>query len=102
MFPVEKRSEIDDDYWEREVTRRLNEYKLLDFEYEIWERESITNRSDIKTNYWSDFVVRRCAEWWGYDLREQIDNCYIPKEKLEYWDLMRDLRNHSLLLLWQG
>ena len=22
-----------------------------------------------------------------------IDNCYIPKEKLEYWDLMRDLRN---------
>lgn len=35
MFPVEKRSEIDDDYWEREVTRRLNEYKLLDYEYEM-------------------------------------------------------------------
>lgn len=61
--------------------------------YEIWEREGITNRSDIKPNYWSDFVAHRCAEWWGYDLREQIDNCYIPKEKLEYWDLMHDLRN---------
>ena len=35
MFPIEKRSEIDDDYWEREVIRRLNEYKLLDYEYEM-------------------------------------------------------------------
>lgn len=26
------------------------------------------------------------------DFREQIINCYIPKEKLEYWDLMRDMR----------
>lgn len=35
MFSVEKRSEIADDYWEREVTKRLNEYKLLDYEYEM-------------------------------------------------------------------
>lgn len=66
---------------------------MATLKYEIWEWEGITNRSDIKPNYWSDFVAHRCAEWRGYDLREQIDNCYIPKEKLEYWDLMRDLRN---------
>lgn len=35
MFPVEKRITIADDYWEIEVTRRLNEYKLLDYEYEM-------------------------------------------------------------------
>lgn len=89
---------------EQEVAQEnVREYKIkktselrdtmATLKYEIWEREGLTNRSDIKPNYWSDFVVRRCAEWWGYDLREQIDNCYIPKEKLEYWDLMRDLRN---------
>ncbi|MGN0431108.1 MAG: lysophospholipid acyltransferase family protein [Lachnospiraceae bacterium] len=66
---------------------------LATLKYEIWEREGITKRSDIKSNYWSDFVLRRCAEWPGYDFHGQIDNCYIPKAKLEYWDLMRDLRN---------
>ncbi len=38
-------------------------------------------------------MLRRCAKWPGYDFHGQIDNCYIPKAKLEYWDLMRDLRN---------
>lgn len=66
---------------------------LATLKYEIWEREGITKRSDIKSNYWSDFVLRRCTEWPGYDFHGQIDNCYIPKAKLEYWDLMRDLRN---------
>lgn len=66
---------------------------MATLKYEIWERQGITKRADIKTNYWSDFVLRRCSEWPGYEFRGQIVNCYIPKEKLEYWDLMRDLRN---------
>lgn len=37
-------------------------------------------------------MLRRCAEWTGYNFRGQIDNCYIPKAKLEYWDLMRDMQ----------
>lgn len=66
---------------------------MATLKYEIWEREGITKRCNIKGNYWSDFVLCRCAEWPGYDFHGQIDNCYIPKEKLEYWDLMRDMRN---------
>ena len=34
MFPCEKRIDIDDDYWNQEVLRRLKEYKLLNYEYE--------------------------------------------------------------------
>ena len=34
MFPCEKRKDIDDDYWNKEVLRRLKEYKLLNYEYE--------------------------------------------------------------------
>lgn len=66
---------------------------MATLKYEIWEREGITTRSNIKRNYWSDFVLRRCAEWQGYDFQGQIDNCYIPKAKIEYWNFMRDMRN---------
>ena len=34
-FPVEKRCDIPDDFWDNEVQRRLSEYKLLDYEYEM-------------------------------------------------------------------
>lgn len=78
-FKIQKTSEL------RDIMATLK--------YEIWEREGITKRCNIKGNYWSDFVLRRCAEWPGYSFRGQIDNCYIPKAKLEYWDLMRDMRN---------
>ena len=64
---------------------------MATLKYEIWEQEGIAKREDIENDYWSKYVLRRCAEWWGYDFREQIMNCYIPKEKMEYWDLMRDM-----------
>lgn len=35
QFPVEKRSDIPEDYWSMEVKRRLDEYVLLDYEYEM-------------------------------------------------------------------
>lgn len=78
-FKIQKTSEL------RDIMATLK--------YEIWEKEGITKRCGIKRNYWSDFVLQRCAEWPGYDFHGQIDNCYIPEAKLEYWDLMRDLRN---------
>lgn len=65
---------------------------MATLKYEIWEHEGITKRADINYEYWIKYVQRRCAEWWGKDFREQIINCYIPKEKLEYWDLLRDMR----------
>ena len=34
-FPCEKRADIDDNYWNEEVSRRLKEYTLLDYEYEM-------------------------------------------------------------------
>lgn len=34
-FPMEKRSEVSDDFWKLEVQRRLKEYELLDYEYEM-------------------------------------------------------------------
>lgn len=66
---------------------------MATLKYEIWEQEGVFRREDITSDYWCKFVIKRCAEWWGYDFKEQIINCYIPKEKSEYWDLMRDLRN---------
>lgn len=35
MFPAIKRAELADDYWDKEVAKRLSEYKLLDYEYEM-------------------------------------------------------------------
>ena len=35
MFPTIKRAELADDYWDKEVAKRLGEYKLLDYEYEM-------------------------------------------------------------------
>lgn len=34
-FPIESRKNIESDYWEKEKQRRLNEYKLLNYEYEM-------------------------------------------------------------------
>ena len=35
MLPVGKRCDVDEDCWEKEVQRRLKEYELLDYEYEM-------------------------------------------------------------------
>lgn len=34
-FPIESRADIADDYWEKEIVRRLREYRKLDYEYEM-------------------------------------------------------------------
>ena len=31
----DKRCDVKDDYWKKEVWRRFNEYELLDYEYEM-------------------------------------------------------------------
>lgn len=35
MLPACKRGDVEEDYWYREVQRRLKEYELLDYEYEM-------------------------------------------------------------------
>lgn len=35
MLPACKRCDFEDDYWDKEVQRRLKEYELLDYEYEM-------------------------------------------------------------------
>ncbi|MBR3833727.1 MAG: 1-acyl-sn-glycerol-3-phosphate acyltransferase [Lachnospiraceae bacterium] len=35
MLPTCKRCNVEEDYWDREVQRRLKEYELLDYEYEM-------------------------------------------------------------------
>lgn len=76
------------------IIQRTTELRdvMATLKYEIWEHEGITKRADMKYDYWIKYVQGRCAEWWGCDLRDQIINCYIPKVKLEYWDLMHDMR----------
>lgn len=34
-FPMEKRSEVPKDFWDKQIQRRLDEYELLDYEYEM-------------------------------------------------------------------
>lgn len=34
-FPVERRADTTTEYWEKEIARRLREYKKLDYEYEM-------------------------------------------------------------------
>ena len=91
VLEVNGDQDVTKDFMIQKTTELRNIMATL--KYEIWEQEGIFRREDIKSDYWSKFVLKRCAEWWGYDFKEQIINCYIPKEKLEYWDLMRDLRN---------
>lgn len=35
LFPVEHRNDIENDYWDKEIFRRLKEYKKFDYEYEM-------------------------------------------------------------------
>lgn len=78
---------------EEEKIRRMQQLRdtMATLKYEIWEHEGMTKRADIHANEWPEFIRRRLAEWKGYDLKEQIINCYIPREKLEYWDMIHEI-----------
>ena len=72
---------------------------LAALKWEIWEREGIQSRAELPDTYWEDFIMKRRKEWPGYSMREQIINTYIPKEKLEYWQVQKDLKT-GLLPKW--
>lgn len=74
-----------------ESTRELRDI-MASLKWEIWEREGITSRKDIPYDYWSRFIEERVSEWKGYKMSEQITNCYIPKQKMEYFSILRDMR----------
>lgn len=71
---------------------------LATLKWEIWERQSVQRRAAIREFYWRDFIQERRSEWKGYSMEEQIVNTYIPKEKLEYWQVQRDMRTDKLPL----
>ncbi|MCM1540215.1 MAG: 1-acyl-sn-glycerol-3-phosphate acyltransferase [Blautia sp.] len=72
---------------------------LAALKWEIWEREGVQSRAELSDTYWEDFIAERRKEWPGYSMREQFVNTYIPKYKLEYWQVQRDL-NTGLLPRW--
>lgn len=69
---------------------------LATLKWEIWEREGSQSRAELSDTYWGDFIAERRKEWPGYSMREQIINTYIPKEKLEYWQVQQDLKTGRL------
>ena len=72
--------------------------KLASLRWRIWESQGICSRSTLAADYWDKFIRERCAEWKGYSMREQIINGYIPKDKLEYWQVQRDLKTDKMPL----
>lgn len=74
--------------------------KLLGFQTEVihrkrWEREGIQSRAAISESYWDSFITQRIKEWEGCSMFEQMLT-FIPKEKLEYWSVQRDLKTGNL------
>lgn len=72
--------------------------EMASLKWKIWERKGIIHRNTLSIDYWNQFIRKRCAEWWGYSLREQVINRYIPKDKWEYWQVQRDLRTDNIPL----
>lgn len=72
---------------------------LATLKWEIWEKEGIQERAELSDTFWEDFIIERCKEWPKYSMKEQIFNTFIPKEKLEYWQLQKDLKT-GLLPRW--
>lgn len=79
------------------LTRILRD-KLASLRWKIWESQGICSRSTLTADYWNKFIRERCAEWKGYSMKEQIINGYIPKYKLEYWQVQRDLKTDKMPL----
>lgn len=72
--------------------------ELASLKWKIWESRGVCPRSALADDYWEKFIQERCTEWKGYSMREQIINSYIPKEKLEYWQVQRDLKTDKMPL----
>lgn len=72
--------------------------ELASLRWKIWESRGICSRNTLEDDYWDRFIRERCAEWKEYSMREQIINSYIPKEKLEYWQVQRDLQTNKMPL----
>lgn len=65
---------------------------LASLKWEIWEREGVWHRAKLAEDYWERFIVARVREWPEYAMKEQFVNRFIPKEKLEYWQVQKDLK----------
>lgn len=68
---------------------------MATLKWEIWECEGIQSRAAISESYWDSFIIQRIKEWEGYSMFEQMLT-FIPKEKLEYWSVQRDLKTGNL------
>lgn len=79
------------------LTRILRD-ELAGLRWRIWESQGICFRSTLAADYWDKFIRERCAEWRGYSMKEQIINGYIPKDKLEYWQVQRELKTGKMPL----
>lgn len=69
--------------------------RMATLKWEIWEREGVQRRAAVPEDYWDDFIAQRQDEWKGYFMKEQLDT-FIPKEKLEYWSVQKDLKTGYL------
>lgn len=72
--------------------------ELASLKWKIWESQGICSRSTLTADYWDKFIRGRCAEWKGYSMKEQVINRYIPKYKLEYWQIQKDLKTDKMPL----
>lgn len=64
--------------------------------WEIWEHAGVSRRAKLSDDYWERFLEARFREWPEYAMKEQIINRFIPKEKLEYWQVQKDLKTRTL------
>lgn len=69
---------------------------LASLKWEIWTREGISSRAELPDDYWERFIAAKCTEWPGYSMKEQIINRFLPREKLEYWQVQEDLKTGAL------
>lgn len=75
--------------------------ELASLKWKIWERKGICQRNTLSALYWEKFIQERRSEWKGYSMREQIINTYIPKDKLTYWQIQKDLKIDKIPLWYQ-
>lgn len=73
---------------------------LASLKWAIWEREGIQCRTELTGDYWEKFIAARFKEWPWYSMKEQIINRFLPKEKLEYWQVQKDLKTDGALPRW--
>lgn len=72
--------------------------EFASLKWKIWERNGVCQRRSLPHDYWRKFIQDRRAEWRGYDMEGQAVNGYMPKDKLEYWQVQRDLKTDKIPL----